>query len=72
MREGRRVQVSPMSPRDRKVFQDAFGEDVDVTTRALGTGFYRRVLIIPEGAADERAATADADPESLESGDQPE
>ncbi len=60
MREGRRVQVSPMSPRDRKVFQDAFGEDKEVSTRALGTGFYRRVLIIPEGA-DEREATGETD-----------
>jgi len=67
--EGRRVQVSPMSPRDRKVFQDAFDGDTEVTTRALGTGFYRRVLIVPEGADEREAAAADGDLE--EPGSQP-
>lgn len=68
MREERRVQVSPMSPRDRKVFQDAFSDDEEVTTRALGTGFYRRVLIVPAGA-DEREPSGDA--EVVESADPP-
>lgn len=63
MSEGRRVQVSPMSPRDRKVFQDAFAGDEEVTTRALGTGFYRRVLIVPEGA-DDREPVGDGDDQS--------
>lgn len=47
--QGRRVQVSPMSPRDRKVLQAAFTGDESIETRVLGSGFYRRVLIVPSG-----------------------
>jgi spoIIIJ-associated protein len=63
MREQRRVQVSPMSPRDRKIFQGAFEGDEQVCARSLGTGFYRRVLIQPadmdEGASGSEAKRAD-------------
>jgi len=47
--QGRRVQVSPMSPRDRKILQNALAGDAAVGTRVLGSGFYRRVLIVPAG-----------------------
>jgi spoIIIJ-associated protein len=47
--QGRRVQVSPMSPRDRKVLQAALAGEDAVETRVLGSGFYRRVLIVPVG-----------------------
>jgi spoIIIJ-associated protein len=47
--QGRRIQVSPMSPRDRRILQGALSRDDTVRTRVLGTGFYRRVLILPVG-----------------------
>jgi hypothetical protein len=49
-----------MSPRDRKIFQQAFEGDEDVSARSLGTGFYRRVLIQPAGI-EEGSSHAEAD-----------
>jgi spoIIIJ-associated protein len=46
---GRKTQITPLSPQDRSVFLDALAGDDAVSTRALGTGFYRRVLLIPKG-----------------------
>jgi len=51
--ERRRVQVSPMNPRDRKILQAALAADQTVETRILGSGFYRRVLICPVGLTDD-------------------
>jgi spoIIIJ-associated protein len=51
--QGRRIQVSPMSPRDRRILQGVLGRDETVRTRVLGTGFYRRVLIAPVGLEEE-------------------
>jgi spoIIIJ-associated protein len=45
----RRVQITPLSPHDRIVFQEALAGDDTVTTRILGSGFYRRVLVVPRG-----------------------
>jgi spoIIIJ-associated protein len=53
--QGRRVQVSPMSPRDRRILQEALGADASIEARVLGSGFYRRVLICPVGLADDSA-----------------
>jgi spoIIIJ-associated protein len=64
--QGRRIQVSPMSPRDRRVLQTALGHDDSVRTRVLGTGFYRRVLISPVGLEEE---TAPLDAEDEEGAD---
>lgn len=47
--EQRSVQVSPMSPRDRRYFAQAFAGDEAVEVRALGAGFYRRVIVAPAG-----------------------
>jgi spoIIIJ-associated protein len=58
--EGRNVQVSPMSPRDRKFFQQALEADDSVETRSLGAGFYRRVVVVPSPAA-VAAANANAE-----------
>lgn len=49
--EKRTVQVSPMSPRDRRYFSLAFAGDDAVEVRALGAGFYRRVIVAPAGMA---------------------
>ena len=51
--QGRRIQVSPMSPRDRRLLQSVLGKDDSVRTRVLGTGFYRRVVIFPMGLEEE-------------------
>jgi len=45
----KRVQITPLSPHDRVVFQEALAGDDSVTTRIVGSGFYRRVLVIPRG-----------------------
>ncbi|MFP6627002.1 MAG: RNA-binding cell elongation regulator Jag/EloR [Deltaproteobacteria bacterium] len=55
--EGRKLEVSPMSPNDRKIFQEALGVDSGVKARVVGTGFYRRVEISPD-----RATVADDSP----------
>ncbi|RMF22056.1 MAG: protein jag [Deltaproteobacteria bacterium] len=51
--QGRKVQVSPMSPRDRRIFQGALARDDTVTTQVMGSGFYRRVMIVPVGLEDD-------------------
>jgi spoIIIJ-associated protein len=56
--ERRTVQVSPMSPRDRKFFALAFADDESVEVRALGAGFYRRVIVAPAGMGAEALAEA--------------
>jgi len=63
--QGRRIQVSPMSPRDRRILQGALSRDDTVRTRVLGTGFYRRVLIFPVGL-EEGAVTVEHDDEGAE------
>jgi spoIIIJ-associated protein len=56
---GRKTQITPLSPQDRSVFLDALAGDDAVSTRALGTGFYRRVLLIPKGIPNGGAPTDD-------------
>jgi predicted RNA-binding protein Jag len=58
--ERRTVQVSPMSPRDRRYFALAFADDETVEVRALGAGFYRRVIVAPAGMGAAAAAAAEA------------
>ncbi len=68
--ERRSVQVSPMSPRDRRYFMQAFAADEAVEVRALGAGFYRRVIVAPAGAPTGPVveASADVEDEDLVSG----
>ncbi len=56
---GRKAQITPLSPQDRSVFLDALAGDDSVATRALGTGFYRRVIIIPKGLPNDGGAPDD-------------
>ncbi|MBI5505480.1 MAG: Jag N-terminal domain-containing protein [Deltaproteobacteria bacterium] len=58
--ERRTVQVSPMSPRDRKFFQQALAADSSVEVRALGAGFYRRMIVAPAGMGPAALAEAEA------------
>jgi spoIIIJ-associated protein len=48
-RKGRSVTLNPMSPRDRRIVHLALQADAEVTTRSSGEGFYRTLVIIPEG-----------------------
>jgi spoIIIJ-associated protein len=46
-RRGKPVSLNPMSPRDRRVVHLALQGDPTLTTRSAGTGFYRKVVIVP-------------------------
>ena len=43
------VSVDSLSARDRRIIHLALEDDPWVTTKSLGSGAYRRLLIIPEG-----------------------
>lgn len=58
--ERRTVQVSPMSPRDRRFFQQALAADSSVEIRTLGAGFYRRMIVAPVGLGPAAMAEAEA------------
>jgi spoIIIJ-associated protein len=49
-RRGKPVALNPMSPRDRRIVHLALQDDPSLTTRSAGSGFYRKVVIVPEGA----------------------
>lgn len=53
-RKGRPISLNPMSPRDRRIVHLALQPDPKLTTRSSGEGYYRRLVIIPEGAAARR------------------
>jgi spoIIIJ-associated protein len=44
------VTLNPLSPRDRRIVHLALRDDRLLTTRSVGEGFHRRLLIVPEGA----------------------
>ena len=46
----RPITLNPMSPRDRRIVHLVLQGDRSLTTRSSGTGFYRKLVIIPEGA----------------------
>ncbi|OGQ76765.1 MAG: hypothetical protein A3G94_00490 [Deltaproteobacteria bacterium RIFCSPLOWO2_12_FULL_60_16] len=48
-RERRAVTLDPLSAPDRRVVERVLGDDPWLTTKSLGRGAYRRLLIIPEG-----------------------
>jgi spoIIIJ-associated protein len=49
-RSGKPLTLSPMSPRDRRIIHLALQDDPTLTTRSAGSGFYRKVVIVPAGA----------------------
>jgi len=49
-RNGKPLTLSPMNPRDRRIVHLALQDDPSFTTRSAGTGFYRKVVIVPAGA----------------------
>ncbi len=48
-RRRKTVALNPLSPRDRRVIHLALQDDPLVTTKSIGVGYYRKLLIIPEG-----------------------
>jgi len=48
-RQRKTVTVDALSAADRRIIHRALQDDPWVTTRSLGRGAYRRLLIIPEG-----------------------
>ena len=48
-RQRKTVTVDALSAADRRIIHAALQDDPWVTTRSLGQGYYRRLLIIPEG-----------------------
>lgn len=48
-RQRKTVTVDPLNAADRRVVHAALQDDPWLTTRSLGAGAYRRLLIIPEG-----------------------
>jgi spoIIIJ-associated protein len=48
-RRGKTVTLNPMSPRDRRIIHLALQNDRLLTTRSAGNGYFRKLLIIPQG-----------------------
>ncbi len=46
----RPVTLNPMSPRDRRIVHLVLQEDPSLSTRSSGKGYFRRLVIIPQGA----------------------
>jgi spoIIIJ-associated protein len=47
---GRTVALDPMGPRDRRSIHVALRDVTDVATMSVGSGSYRQVMVVPEGA----------------------
>ncbi len=47
---GRSVAIDPMSPRDRRVVHVALRDRPGIATMSIGSGEYRQVVVVPEGA----------------------
>jgi spoIIIJ-associated protein len=45
------IALNPMSPRDRRIVHMVLQEDPSLSTRSSGKGYFRKLIIIPEGAA---------------------
>jgi spoIIIJ-associated protein len=60
-KRGRAETLAPMTPRDRRVVHLALRDDESVTTRSLGQGHVRRVVIAPARAPRSRASESSND-----------
>src|SRR5215472_7963029 len=47
---GRSVAIDPMNPRDRRIVHVALRDYEGVVTMSVGSGRYRQVVVVPEGA----------------------
>ena len=57
-RQRKTVTVDALSAADRRIIHAALQDDPWVTTKSLGQGSYRRLLIIPEGDRKKKEETA--------------
>ena len=48
--KGKPVALNPLSPRERRVVHMTLQGDPTLTTRSAGSGFYRRLVIVPNAA----------------------
>ncbi len=53
-KRGKPVTLNPLNPRDRRVVHLALEGDPTLTTRSAGSGYYRKLIIIPAGARHSR------------------
>ncbi len=44
------IALNPLSPRDRRIVHLVLQEDPSLSTKSSGKGYYRKLIIIPEGA----------------------
>jgi hypothetical protein len=62
---GRAVALDPMNPRDRRGIHVALRDTPGIATMSIGSGRYRQVLVVPEGAPEyeeaQRAASSSSD-----------
>jgi len=47
---GKPVALNPMSPHDRRIVHLLLRDDPELSTKSAGRGYYRRLVIAPEGA----------------------
>ena len=57
---GRSVALDPMNSRDRRVVHMALRDEGALATMSIGTGRYRQVLVVPEGAPEYTEASQSA------------
>jgi spoIIIJ-associated protein len=50
-RKRKAIALNPMSPRDRRIVHLALQADPSLSTKSSGKGYFRKLIIIPEGAA---------------------
>jgi spoIIIJ-associated protein len=48
-RKKRAITLNPMNPRDRRIVHLALRGDPSLTTKSSGKGYFRKLIIIPEG-----------------------
>lgn len=58
---GRSVALDPMNPRDRRVIHVALRGSDGIVTMSVGTGRYRQVVVVPEGAPEYEQARRQAE-----------
>lgn len=62
-RQRKTITVDALSPADRRIIHAALQDDPWLTTKSLGQGSYRRLLIIPEGDRKKRNGANPSDSE---------
>ena len=57
-RKSKAVTLNPMSPHDRRIVHLILQAVPSLTTKSSGKGYFRRLIIIPEGATSRRASVS--------------